>query len=1219
MKKIMLIITILTLAIGLFATPNPAILNSPANAAINLPTSVLLTWYNGGGAPLGYILNLGTTNPPAFHQDMGLATSYTASNLSFGATYYWQVVPYNLEGNASGCPVWSFSTVDNLTITEFPFIEGFETGNIDQSTTISNWTQATGPEFTEKYWTANSSMTSWGRQPRTGTWNAWLERGGQSWLIRPLELTAGRAYSIELYAHQNGHITDDAKIQVRFGTENSIAGMTTTIIPQTGLTTPPYQRFYGLFTPPTTGTYYIGIQGWINDLINHQAQYISLDDITIEELPSYPVFTYGPTDIDFGAIIVGEQTAPKNITITNSGGGILNIAAADISILGDNADEFSFGNANLPAILGPAQSVVIPVYLTVATEGHISATLRMRDSGTNTDHDVALSANGLQTDIVIIGNGVSNLNLPIQLATGYSYSQSIFLQSEIAVEDCLITKLFYYWNGYAEATSSNDWSIYMGHTALMEFTGGDSWIPLAGLNQVFQGEIALPATPGWIEIPLRAPFLYNNTDNLVIAVDENSVGGDSILSFFFSAETPTNRSILHVGHSPNPDPADPPFGTLVPGHPNVMLAHGGMALDPPDPVTLIAPVNGAIDMPLGGFNLSWFPAPSGGFPESYAVFMSQDEDSIYDDHYWPDITTTSFDPTQAAIDPITYNFGETWYWTVMTFNADGEALQETPFSFTIKDDPRIITLPYSQNFDAVLEPALPEAWTGYIGNTTTYAYVRTYSSSNYASSPPNAVEMNNGANQGADLRLITPDILVPLNSINLSFSARGSNNGFNLLVGTVSALDDSGVFTQLASINLTNTHMVYTVSFADYIGTDQNICIKHGTVSSGNHKKIYIDDIYMEEIVSNDLAVTALSGDGYGVVGTGLSYNVGVYNNGAAAQSSYSVQLIDMLDHTVLTSINVNTPLATNATAEHTLTWTPDLVNTYSIYAKVVLAGDLSSSNDESELMNVHVYAPNTHFSYIGDPESTTASPSIPFNMWYNNNVSETIYMAHEMQIASGTINVIIYKNSFTNDLTKPVKIWMGHTTESENDAWLPFEGYTLVFDGEVHFPGGVNEILIPLQTPFQYTGGNLAVRTNRVHTGDSYSNTNKFFYTTDTSYPRRTRYYDIDNEVINPANPGLLDAGRQYSYVPNTLFIVDMGTASTLDAPAVQIALSGANPRLSWDAVEGATIYVIYGTNNPYDWDEAVEIATTTNLYYTVTTAPAMKFYKVAARSTGR
>ena len=48
------------------------------------------------------------------------------------------------------------------------------------------------------------------------------------------------------------------------------------------------------------------------------------------------------------------------------------------------------------------------------------------------------------------------------------------------------------------------------------------------LTEVFAGDVSIyvPSPNNWMEIPLTTSFNYNNIDNLIIAVDENSPGYD---------------------------------------------------------------------------------------------------------------------------------------------------------------------------------------------------------------------------------------------------------------------------------------------------------------------------------------------------------------------------------------------------------------------------------------------------------------------------------------------------------------------------------------------------------------------------------------------------------------------------------------------------------------------------------------------------------------------
>jgi len=445
---------------------------------------------------------------------------------------------------------------------------------------------------------------------------------------------------------------------------------------------------------------------WWNDGSGGTQPPIAIDDIslTATPMPTEPTFSYAPSSINFGTVMNGVQTGPQNVTITNTGGGTLTINASDISIIGTNADQFSFSAANLPANLTFQQSVVIPVYVTGTTEGAISATLRITNAY-RTDHDVALSATVLPVGISIIGNGTANLYLPIYPYYGYTYSQSIFLQSEIGVtEEKMIDKIYYHWNGAGEATNSNNWTVYMGHTSLNAFATGTSWIPLSSLTQVFTGEVALPAVDEWIEIPLNTPFLYNGTDNLAICVDENESGYDSSSDYFYCTSTTAYRSIRYYDDYTNPDPAAPPTGTTVLGYPNLMLH----LFTPQAFVNLTYPADGAINVPLtpAGFDFTWNAWLPGGPITGYDFYIATSEETITDDPVYAEygLTGTSHN---AIANGWTPSYNTRYFWMVTANNAE-TSMNSAVYSFTFQADPRI-TIPYTQDFGTTL--TWPLNWT----------------------------------------------------------------------------------------------------------------------------------------------------------------------------------------------------------------------------------------------------------------------------------------------------------------------------------------------------------------------------------------------------------------------------------------------------------------------------------------------------------------------------
>jgi len=93
--------------------PNPANVVSPQSGATMVQLSPTLTWASGGGTPTGYKLYFGTTGTRemAYIGDLGNVTSWTPpAPLLEETNYSWQVIPYNANGDAAGCPVWNFTT-----------------------------------------------------------------------------------------------------------------------------------------------------------------------------------------------------------------------------------------------------------------------------------------------------------------------------------------------------------------------------------------------------------------------------------------------------------------------------------------------------------------------------------------------------------------------------------------------------------------------------------------------------------------------------------------------------------------------------------------------------------------------------------------------------------------------------------------------------------------------------------------------------------------------------------------------------------------------------------------------------------------------------------------------------------------------------------------------------------------------------------------------------
>ncbi|WP_157158222.1 T9SS type A sorting domain-containing protein [Chryseobacterium populi] len=164
---------------------------------------------------------------------------------------------------------------------------------------------------------------------------------------------------------------------------------------------------------------------------------------------------------------------------------------------------------------------------------------------------------------ITLGSGTTTgTAVPISTYYGYSYVQQIFPKSEINADAAgNITGLKFYLSATASIANSDTWVVYIGHTNKTTFSSTSDWIPLANLTKVFDGTVT--NNSGVIEVTFTTPFAYNNTDNLVIAAEENKAGydsnGSSEAMYMYAATS--NNTLYYRNDTTNPDPA----GTLPTG------------------------------------------------------------------------------------------------------------------------------------------------------------------------------------------------------------------------------------------------------------------------------------------------------------------------------------------------------------------------------------------------------------------------------------------------------------------------------------------------------------------------------------------------------------------------------------------------------------------------------------------------------------------------------
>jgi len=651
---------------------------SPANAAVGVAPNGTLTW-NFGADTDTYELWFG----PAGNMTMvdsgtaGATGSYSYSNLLGLQAYNWRVIAQNSTREVTQGPLWSFTT--QMVPANVPYNEGFEAGNTDQ-TAIAGWIQeaVTGTNV----WTANTSMTDYNRTPRTGSWNAYLRYGNTRWMFKAFNFEAGVAYEASLFARQDGATAANASIAIAYGTEATAAGMTNSILPATGIINGDYQYLNGVFTVPTTGTYYVGILG----TINYTPWYISLDDITVDLAPTEAIFNISPTEWNFGSTLI-NSTSSKLFTITNAGVGTLTINTVAVS-----GDYFALAEPFVTANLGTGESATFTVNYNPSAVGTHTGTVTITDA-----------------------RAVSTVDLE---GTCYDPTQPLPYTQDF--------------NGGTSLTAIN-WAgdMYIDTSHGTDGSNGlyiNLWSSVPSCNA-----ITPPIGPMITNAQLKFDYRFVNWDSY--PANATPLGAGDNLQIQVSTDDGASYTTVYTidqsNHVTSTSFANVSVSLAAYTTGSIMIrflgtrANGDYYLDidnvivqeaptgAPNPVTLHNPANEATGLPQNGFNLTWTPAQTGGTPTYYGVFMSQDEATIYEDVYF-ETTATLLNPTTYAggpSSPITFNYEDRWYWTVQAINDDGDALVEPAYWFDIEADPTVYVgpdTPWTEGFEGATFP--PAGW-----------------------------------------------------------------------------------------------------------------------------------------------------------------------------------------------------------------------------------------------------------------------------------------------------------------------------------------------------------------------------------------------------------------------------------------------------------------------------------------------------------------------------
>ncbi|MBI9033036.1 MAG: choice-of-anchor J domain-containing protein [Bacteroidales bacterium] len=695
-------------------------------------------------------------------------------------------------------------------------------------------------------------------------------------------------------------------------------------------------------------------------------------------------------------------------------------------------------------------------------------------------------------DEVTIGTGTTKEKVPVYAYYGYTYSQSIYLQSELG-DAGTITHVKWNFAG-SSLSNSNDWTIYIGHTSKSSFSGGSDWISIDDLTQVYSAVFADPGTSGWIEFDIDN-FEYNGTDNLVIAIDENTSGYNGSSDKFYCTSG-TSRSIYKYNDSSNPNPVSPPYGSTLNYFPNITLnmeynsSYDGHDLN----VTDLGVGGAGYFMVNETENLIASINNSGTFEESnYTVEFYQlgtDADILLGTVN----QIAALQPSESIDISLETTFtalGE--YQIYAKLILSGDEVPENNISDTIT----VVALyetpeAYTEDFEGGI---MPEGWT--VLNEDEDSKQWDVNSNNYSHSGNYLCSVGHNYN-GNDDWLITP-LAMPIGNANTFefFAKSGSTSymeDFEVWVSSTGTnVEDFTV--KIGDVNsVPSSWTEYTYDVSAYNGQQIYLAIRCVSV---NELNLNIDDVTYTpapDMSYKDLQAGTIIPADQIIEGLETEFTISITNNGDSEIDSFSLTLYQLENsvETILNTIDITETVAATETVTVNIPNTFNTYGTFSVFGKVSMTGDLNPDNDQTTPIDIsveQVAVPDLTAISFTFPEFIAAGEATNFTINVQNignidveNYTVGLYqiennqpteLASSIQAETLTIGtsadiVITYSFATEGDYPLYAKVLLDGDADSENDS-TQINTVNVAPEGSLQITVGTNESTLNIPADMYY------------------------------------------------------------------------------------------------------------------------------------------------------
>ncbi|MCR4680269.1 MAG: fibronectin type III domain-containing protein [Bacteroidales bacterium] len=475
-----------------------------------------------------------------------------------------------------------------------------------------------------------------------------------------------------------------------------------------------------------------------------------------------------------------------------------------------------------------------------------------------------LDTSSVQT--ITIGDGTStSYYFPTNTLYNYSYTQQLYTAEEIG-QPGLITSISFDYTGTNALSRSI--VVYMKNVGRSSFASASDIEPVAASDQVYSGTMSASGA-SWVTINLAEPFVYNGSDNLMIAIDDNT-GSWSSRNFSYTAAP--NMSHCHYSDSYNPDPFDMSNysgSTIFNGYRNnIKIAIASAACDENN--TCAKPSVYVTGVDNESVTLGWTP---GHEETSWDV-----QYKLASDTEWTDVVDN---PVTENPYTVTDLLAGSEYQFQIRANCGGGQTSEWTNPISATTDCDYLTLPVMEGFESVTASGagnMISCWTTNTNNSTSYPYASntqhntgTYSAYFYGSTSYYSY-------------LISPrfDESVNMSALIVSFYAYKTAATTKIEVGVMSDPNDLSSFESMGIFSPTelNTFEFAQINTTSYTGNGRHIAFRAPMANYTGY--MYVDDINIFAVPEEATIVPAVDTIQYGVVIFGdevtNSFDVITYN-----------------------------------------------------------------------------------------------------------------------------------------------------------------------------------------------------------------------------------------------------------------------------------------------------------------------------------------------------